>query len=105
MKCSSFINLIISSNKISNDIEFNLKYVLITINELSNNPESFKEGESENLINLIICLQENFEKYWPNVENYLKNQKQYLKETIQAVKKDTIKIILQTLSNVADIIH
>ena len=105
MKCSSFINLIISSNKISNDIEFNLKYVLITINELSNNPESFKEGESENLINLIICLEENFEKYWPNVENYLKNQKQYLKETIQAVKKDTIKIILQTLSNLADIIH
>ena len=105
MKCSSFINLIISSNKISDDIEFNLKYVLITINELSNNPESFKEGESENLINLIICLQENFEKYWPNVENYLKNQKKYLKETIQAVKKDTIKIILQTLSNVADIIH
>ena len=99
------LTLVIESQAISNDLEENLKYILFLINELSNNPESFKNETSQIFIELVECLQEKFDEYWPKIEEYLKNTKQYLDESVKAVKKDVEKVILKTLENLAELIH
>ena len=100
--CSSLYNTIISS--LGNNLEESLKYVLILINELSNNPESYKKGLSQILLEATMCLQEDFDNYWPIVEKQLE-EKEYLNSTISAIKKDVLYIILQTLTNLAKVIH
>ena len=99
----SFLNETIIS-KLGKDTELNLKYVLILINELSNNPESYKKGFSQKLFNAAICLQENFDKYWQVIKPELYSKYQ-LNSSISAIKKDALYIILQTLANLAKIIH
>ena len=101
--CSSLIQTIIS--QLDEDTEINLKYILILINELSNNPESYKKGLSQILFKTTICLQEKFDIYWEKVENKLKETKKYLNSSITAIKKDASYIIMQTLVNLAKIIH
>ena len=101
LNCDALINTITS--ELGNDIEENIKYVLILINELSNNPDSYKKGQSQYLIDATICLQEKFDVYWPKIEE--KKQKKYLNSSIAAVKKDISYIILQTLANLAKVIH
>ena len=100
--CSSLSKAIIS--ELGEDSELNLKYVLILINELSNNPESYKKGLSQTLYDATICLQENFDNYWQKIENQLSN-KSYYDCSKSAVKKDSLYIILQTLTNLAKVIH
>ena len=101
--CSSLYNTIISS--LGDNLEENLKYVLILINELSNNPESYKKGLSQVLLEATICLQEDFDNYWTKVEKQLTSKEEYLDSTISAIKKDVLYIILQTLTNLAKVIH
>ena len=100
----SFINNIITSELVG-DIEINLKYILILINELSNNPESYKKGLSSILLDTTICIQENFENYWEKVETQKRKSNEYLNTTISAIKKDVIYIMIQTLTNLAKVIH
>ena len=95
-----YINKIIIS-ELSEDIETNLKYVLILIDELSNNPESYKKGLSSFLLNITFCLQENFDKYLEEIQKNLTE----LNSTISAIKKDLIYIMLQTLTNLPKVIH
>ena len=101
--CSSINNIITS--ELSDDIETNLKYILILIDELSNNPESYKKGFSSFLLDTAICLQENFENYWEKVEKQKRLLDEYLNSTILSIKKDLIYIMLQTLTNLAKIIY
>ena len=103
LNCSNIENIITS--KLSEDYEINLKYILILIDELSNNPDSYKEGLSSFLLNTTFCLQENFENYWKSVETKIRSPEKYLNSTISAIKKDVIYIILQTLTNLAKVIH
>ena len=103
MNCNSLIQTIIS--QLDEDTEINLKYLLILINELSNNPESYKKGLSQTLFKTSICLQEKFDIYWEKVENKLIETKKYLNSSITAIKKDASYIIMQTLVNLAKIIH
>ena len=103
LQCESAINLIISK-EISDDFEENIKYILFLINELSNNPESFKDKTSEVIISLAECLEEKFDEYWPKVQDYLNKTNKYLEESIIAIKRDSINIILQTLENLAKVI-
>ena len=100
--CNSLNDAIIS--RLSDDAELNLKYVFMLINEMSNNPESYKKGLSQTLFNATLCIEENFDKYWPIVENQLQN-KAYLNSSISAVKKDLTYILLQTLTNLGKVIH
>ena len=82
-----------------------MKYLLFLVNELSNNPESFKNETTQFLIDLAECLHDNFDKYWKDVEKYLKEKKSYLEESIKAVKRDVEHLILQTLENLAEVLH
>ena len=56
------------------------------------------------LLDLVECIQNNFEQLWNSVEDHLKNVKKYLNGTISAVKRDIEIIILQTLENLAKVI-
>ena len=103
LQCANFLPFI-TTNKISENLEENVKYILLLVNELSNNPESFKDKTSEFLIQLVDCLIDNFDNYWKEVEAYLKTTGKYLDESIKAIKRDLEIIILQTLENLAKVI-
>ena len=103
LQCPALVSLI--SNKFGDNLEENLKYLLFLVNELSNNPESFKNETSEFLVDLAECLHDKFDELWTPIETYLKEKKQYLEESIKIIKKDVEKIILQTLENVAEVFH
>ena len=103
LDCPIMIQAIIS--KFEQNPEINLKYILILINELSNNPESFKKGKSQILFNTVLCLQEKFDSYWSKFENIIQESNKYLDSSISDIKKDLSYLILQTLVNLAKIIH
>ena len=75
------------------------------VNEISNNPDSFKEGLSDIIISTTICLQERFDDFWGKVQSKIEDSQMYLNTSISAVKKDVILIIFQTLTNLAEVIH
>ena len=103
LKCDSLQGLV-TSDVISSDVEENIKYILLLINELSNNPESFTNNATEILIDLVECAHDKFDQYWQLIQIYLKQNKKYLDQSIMAVKKDLEKIILMTLENLAKVI-
>lgn len=103
LKCTQIFEYI-TTEKIGDNLEENLKYVLLLINELSNNPESFKEKTSEILFELVDCITDNFDGYWKEVESYLEKSSIYLEDSIKAIKRDVENIILQTLENLAKLI-
>ncbi len=89
---------------LSTNKEENIKYILLLIEELSNNYDSFNEGESNILYNIVLNLQENFTEYWSLVEEYLK-EKGSLDITISAIKKDLSNILIQSLINLVKVLH
>ena len=89
---------------LTNNIEENVKYIILLIQELGNSPDAFNEGEGEILYNITTCFQEKFDDIWTEVENYLK-QKGSLDISISAVKKDLSNILIQSLSNLIKILH
>ena len=103
LKCTQTIEYI-TTGTLGNDLEENLKYIVLLINELSNNPESFKEKTSEILFELVECITDNFDEYWKKVESYLKSSSEYLDDSIKAIKRDVENVILQTLENLAKVI-
>ena len=103
LNCSTIIDTIV--NGIEQSPEESLKYILLLVNEISNNPDSFKEGLSEIFINTSICLQEGFDDFWGRIQNKINNTQKYLNTSISAIKKDAIFIIFRTLTNLAKVIH
>ena len=98
------INLKESIDDLSTNIEENMKYIVLLIQEFSNNYDSFNEGEGNTLYNLAIDLQENFDEYWSKVEEYLK-EKGTLDISILAIKKDISYLLVQTLNNLVKVLH
>jgi len=103
LQCSKIVEVITSN--LSDDIEQNLKYILFLINELTNNPEALEQGKSQIVYDLANCLQEKFNEYWPKIEQYLKEKQNYLQQSILAVKKDISNILMQSLSNLVNLLH
>ena len=101
-QCEKMIEII--QEGMTDDVEQNLKYILFLISEITNNADSLKEGQSEVLYNITLCLQENFEEYWENVQSSLE-QKSSLNSTILSIKKDISFMLLKSLSNLINILH
>ena len=99
-----YLSLLISQNGISNDVEQNIKYIILLIQEVTYNADSFSEGDSEVLLNLTTCLQENYEAYWNQVKEFL-NEKGSLNIIISAVKEDISYLLINTMSNLVKILH
>ena len=106
LECPSLYFFITSvEGSITDDLEENIKYVLFLLHELSNNPDSFTQETSKIILDIVQCIQYQFDKYWPIIEEHLKTKKKYLAATIMAVKKDIELLILQTLHNLGKIIN
>ena len=103
-QCSQIVQ-IITSKLVSDDFDENLKYLLLLVNEITNNPDALEEGLSQAVYDLTTCLQEKFDEYWPKIESYLEEKKGYLKQSILAVKKDVSNILMQSISNLVNVLH
>jgi methyl-accepting chemotaxis protein len=84
--CKSLSSLI-SKDGISKNIEDNIKYIVLLIEEVTNKVDSFSEGDSKVLLNMITCIQENFEDYWKQLKEYL-DERGVSNITISEVKQD-----------------
>lgn len=84
-------------------LEETVKYIFLFINELTNNQDAISNNTIDFIIDFIECLEENFDKIWEKLESILTNK--YLQEAIKAIKRDLENILLQTLQNLAKIIH
>ena len=62
------------------------------------------KGDSEVLMNMTTCLQENYEVYWNQVQEYLK-EKETPDITIAAIKKDISNLLINSISNLVKVLH
>ena len=96
VKCENIDTLI--SSGVSEDKQENFKYILFLIYEVSSNPDSLKEGESEILYDVTLCLQENFDTYWSSVATDITSDSDK-----GDVKQDVSLILIKTLSNLVNV--
>jgi hypothetical protein len=101
--CES-LSLLISKNGISRNVEDNIKYIILLIEEVTNNADSFAKGDSEVMLNMITCIQENYENYWNQVKEYL-DEKGTSNITISNVKKDISNLLINSMANLVKILH
>ncbi len=104
-QCAMLLQTLVAPTTEEMTIEEKMKYILLLINEITNNPDAFEENASETLYQVVDCLQNEFEKYWTKVSEFLEKEKGYLKESVAAVKRDAENIILQTLTNLVNALH
>lgn len=103
-KCDNIMNFINNTNKMSENFEDNVKYIILLILELSNNYDSFDKGESQQLYDFATCFQQKFATIWEEVDKYL-NGKGSLDLGKKAVKKDLSNLLIQSLANLIKVLH
>ena len=101
--CESLSSLI-SKNGISRNVEDNMKYLILLIEEVTNKVDSFAEGDSKIMLNMITCIQENFEDYWKQLKEYL-DERGVSNITISEVKQDISNILINSMSNLVKVLH
>ena len=98
-QCSTIIDMI-TTNLISKDLSYNLKTVLFFIFSMTSNPDSLSKGSTQILFDIENCLREKFDNFWPIVEKFIK-----IKELYKKVKKDSLYIMMDILSNLVKLIR
>ena len=96
-KCSTIIEEISS---LSDDIEQNLKYFLFMAISLSENPDAIEEGKSQVIFDILNCLKDKFEDYWPSINSTILNY-----ELRISTKQDIMNLLLNSFSNLVNVIH
>ena len=87
-------------SKLSDDYEQNLKYFLFMIIALSENPDAIEEGKSQIIYDILNCLKDKLEDYWPSINSTIFDNDLKINTKI-----DIIKLLLNTLSNLIKAIH
>jgi hypothetical protein len=101
--CKSLSSLI-GKDGLSNNVEENIKYIILLIEEVTNNADSFAKGDSEVMLNMITCIQENYEDYWNQVKEYLE-ERGTPNITISNVKEDISNILINSMGNLVKILR
>ena len=96
-ECSVIIGQL---SKLSDNPEQNLKYFLFMVISLSENPDALEEGKSQIIYDIIHCLKDKFEDYWPSINETILN-----KELRYNTKLDIINLLSNSFSNLVNIIH
>ena len=65
-QCSKILSSIIT-DILSDDIEFNLKTILLLFNSLTKIPESIEKGTNMIIYDAMNCLEDRFEDYWGKI--------------------------------------
>ena len=96
-ECSVIIGQI---SKLTEDAEINLKYILFLVDSITENPDAFEKGKSQIVYDILNCLQDKFEEYWPVISSKIGNQE----KSINA-KLDITNLLLKSYSSLVNIIH
>jgi hypothetical protein len=99
-----YLSTIISKDGLTNNVEENIKYLILLIEVITKNADSFVKSDSEVLLNIITCLQENYEEYWNQVQDYLED-KEALSITISTIKEDISKLLINSMANLVKVLH
>ena len=94
-ECSTIVGEI---TKLSENFELNLKYLLFLANAISENPDALEKGKSQIVYDILNCLQDKFEEYWPTIQAKLGDQE-------KNVKIDVTNLLLNSYSNLVNVIH
>ena len=94
-ECSTIVGEI---TKLSENFELNLKYLLFLANAISENPDALEKGKSQIVYDILNCLQDKFEEYWPKIQAKLGDQE-------KNVKIDVTNLLLNSYSNLVNVIH
>ena len=87
-------------SKLSDDYEQNLKYFLFMIIALSENPDAIEEGKSQIIYDILNCLKDKLEDYWPSINSTIFDEDLKINTKI-----DIIKLLLNSFSNLVNSIH
>jgi hypothetical protein len=98
------LSFLISKNGISINIENNIKYIILLIKEVTDNIDSFTKGDNEVVLNMITCIQENYENYWNEVK-YNLEEKGTSNKYISEVKEDISNLLINSMANLIKILH
>jgi len=84
--------------RLTENFELNLKYILFLVNAISENPDALEKGKSQIVLDIIHCLQEKFEQYWPFIQARLGDQE-------FNVKLDVTNLMVTTFSNLVKMVQ
>ncbi len=87
-QCSVVIQQI---TKVTESAELNLKYILFLVNAITENPDAIEKGKTQVVYDILNCLQEKIEYYWPIISANL------AKGEISINVKEDIKIYYSVL--------
>ena len=96
-QCSSIINQI---SVLTESPENGLKYILFLVNSLSENPDAIEQGKSQIIYDILNCLQEKLDDYWPMIKAKLSNT-----DLEFNLKLDIINLLAKSFSNLINVIE
>ena len=96
-ECSVIIGQI---SKLTEDASLNLKYILFLIDAITENPDAIEKGKSQIVYDILNCLEDKLEKYWPAISAKIGNQ-----EISVNTKLDITNLLLKSYSNLVNVIH
>ena len=96
-ECSVIIGQI---SKLTEDAQPNLKYILFLIDAITENPDAIEKGKSQIIYDILNCLEDQLEEYWPAISAKIGDQ-----EVSFNTKFDVTNLLLKTYSNLVNVIH
>ena len=96
-ECSVIIGQI---SKLTEDASLNLKYILFLIDSITENPDAIEKGKSQIVYDILNCLEDKLEEYWPAISAKIGNQ-----EISVNTKLDITNLLLKSYSNLVNVIH
>ena len=96
-ECSVIIGQI---SKLTEDASLNLKYILFLIDAITENPDAIEKGKSQIVYDILNCLEDKLEEYWPAISAKIGNQ-----EISVNTKLDITNLLLKSYSNLVNVIH
>ena len=82
--------------KLTDNMEYNLKYFLFLAISLAENPDIIEKGTSQIIYDIIHCLEEKFPEIWPTINDAITIAK---KVNSLNVKQDIINLLAKSISN------
>ena len=96
-ECSVIIGQI---SKLTEDAGMNLKYILFLVDAITENPDALEKGKSQIVYDILNCLEDKFEEYWPAISDKIGDQQISLN-----TKFDITNLLLKSYSNLVNVIH
>ena len=77
-------------SKLTENAEMNLKYILFLIDSITENPDAIEKGKSQIVYDILNCLKDKMEDYWPTISAQIGEQSLSI-----TAKKDVTSLLLK----------